>query len=104
MQQLLGTVGTMAKRTCPYDVPTKKITMMQDVHSFLNELFKSFEYKVEILEGEAKMFLEKLIGLCYNMDNHKALVVETQKGFDVVQSKLKGFIEKVESLKKQICL
>jgi hypothetical protein len=85
----------MAKRTYPYDIPTKKITVMQYVHSFLSELFKNLEYKVEILEGEGKKNLEKLIGLHYNMDDHKALVVETQKGFDVAQSKLKGFIEKV---------
>jgi hypothetical protein len=94
----------MAKRTCPYNVPTKKITMVQDVHSFLSELCKSLKYKVEILEDEAKLFLEQLIGLRYNMNDHKALVVETQKGFNVVQSKLKGFIEKVESFKKTICL
>jgi hypothetical protein len=36
------------------------------------------------------------------MDDHKAFVVDTQKGFNVVQSKLKGFIEKVESLKNKI--
>jgi hypothetical protein len=49
----------------------KEITM---VHSFLAELFKSLEQKVTILEGEVKMSLEKLIGLHYNMDDHKDLV------------------------------
>jgi hypothetical protein len=78
--------------------------MVQDVHSFLSELCKSLKYKVEILEGEAKLFLEQLIGLHYNMDDHKALVVETQKGFNVVQSKLKRLIKKVESFKKKNCL
>jgi hypothetical protein len=64
----LGTVGTMAKKTCPYSVPTKEIARVHDVHSLLAELFKSLEWKVKILEGEVKMFLKKLIGLHYNMD------------------------------------
>jgi hypothetical protein len=80
----------MAERTCPYNIPIKKITMVQDVHSFLNELCKSLKYKVKILEGEANLFFEQLIGLHYNMDDHKAFVVDAQKGFNVVQSKLKG--------------
>jgi hypothetical protein len=52
----LNTVGTMAKRTCPYCVPVEEIAMVHGVHSFLVELFKSLEQKVTILEGEAKMF------------------------------------------------
>ncbi len=67
----LGTVGTMVKKTSPYSFPMKEIIM---VHSFLAELFKSLEQKVTILEGEVKMSLEKLIGLHYNMDDHKDLV------------------------------
>jgi hypothetical protein len=31
--------------------------------------------------------------------DHKALVVEAQEGFDDVQSRLKGLIERVESFK-----
>jgi len=42
------------------------------------------------LEGEVKMFLKKLVGLHYNMDDHKALVVEAQEGFNDAQSRLKG--------------
>ncbi len=86
----LGIVGTMAKKTCPYGVPTKEIAMVQDVHSFLAKLLKNLEWKVIILEGEVKMFLKKLIGLHYNMDDHKALVVEAQEGFNDAQSRLKG--------------
>jgi hypothetical protein len=36
------------------------------------------------------------------MDDHKDLVAEAQKGFDVVQSRLKGLIKKVESFEKQV--
>jgi hypothetical protein len=68
----------------------------------LAELFKSLEWKVTILEGEVKMSLEKLIGLHYNMDDHKDLVAKAQEGFDVIQSRLKGPIKKVESFKKQV--
>jgi len=39
----LGTVGTMAKKACPYSVPTKEIARVHDVHSLLAELFKSLE-------------------------------------------------------------
>jgi hypothetical protein len=52
----LSTLGTMAKKTCPYDVPLEEIAMVQDVHSFLGELFKSLKRKVAILEGEPKCF------------------------------------------------
>jgi hypothetical protein len=41
-----------------------------------------------MLKGEATKLWEKLIGLCYNMDDHKAIAIGAQEGLDSTKSKL----------------
>jgi hypothetical protein len=67
---------TRVKGICQYGVPLAKLAQVQDLQSFLNDLFKGLEWKVLHLEGDTKKLLKILIGLKYNMENHKAIVVE----------------------------
>jgi hypothetical protein len=49
---------------------------MQDLQSFLNDLFKGLERKVLHFEGDTKKLSGKMIGLRYNMEDHKAIVAK----------------------------
>jgi len=52
-------------------------------------MFKHLELKVVHLQGETTQFFEKLVGLHYNMDDHKAIIAEAQGGFEHVKCKMK---------------
>jgi hypothetical protein len=47
-------VGVTSKASCPYKVPLGDITMVHNLLCFLNDLSKSLERKVGILEGNVK--------------------------------------------------
>jgi hypothetical protein len=51
---------------------------MQYLQSFLKDLFKVLEWNVLHLEGNTKKLSEKLIGLRYNMEDHKAITSDAQ--------------------------
>ncbi len=55
-----------------------------------------------MLKGEAAKLWEKLIRLCYNMDDHKAIAIGAQEGLDYAKSKLNKLTSEVELLKEQI--
>jgi hypothetical protein len=74
--------------------------MVHNLLCFLNDLFKSLEWKVEILEGNAKTLSKKFIGLWYNMDNCKAITIEAKEGFEFAKSKLKEFLDQIKVLQE----
>ncbi len=77
------------KSACPYGVPIGEIAQVQDLQSFFSNMFRHLELKVIHLQGEAPKLFKKLVGLCYNMDDHKAIIVEAQGGFEHVKCKMK---------------
>ncbi len=74
--------------------------MVHNLLCFFNDLFKNLEWKVGIFEGNVKKLLEKLIGLRYNMDNRKGIIVEAQEGFEFAKSKVKEFTDQIKALQK----
>jgi len=42
--------------------------------------------KIKSLEGEKSKLLEKLIRLCFNMKDHKFIMLQAQGNFDVVET------------------
>lgn len=67
---------------------------------FFEWLVWGIKQKIAILEGEAKKKLEKLIGLWYNMVDHKAIITKTQEGFDFTESY--EFTNQMKLLKKKV--
>jgi hypothetical protein len=53
-----------------------------------------------MLEGEATKLSKKLIGLRYNMDNRKVVVIEVEEGLDSVKFKLNELTSQVKLLKE----
>ncbi len=45
--------GNKGKSVCPYGVPIGEIVQVQDLQSFLNDMFRHLELKVVHLQGEA---------------------------------------------------
>jgi hypothetical protein len=52
-------------------------------------VFKHLKLNVVHLQDEATKLFEKLVGLLYNMDDNKAIIVEAQRGFEHVTCKMK---------------
>ncbi len=73
---------------------------MQDLVCFLCELFKNLEQKIAILEGDARKLSKRLIGLWYNMDDCKAIIVKAQKCFDLSKFRLLKLTNQVKLLKE----
>jgi len=53
-----------------------------------------------VLEGEARKLSERLIGLWYNMDDHKVVAAKAQKCFDLFKSRLQNLINQATFLKE----
>jgi hypothetical protein len=84
---------------CPYGIPLGEVAKVQDLVCFLNELFKNLEQKVVILEGKARKLFERLIGLWYNMDDHKVVAAKAQECFDLFKSRQQNLINQATLLK-----
>ncbi len=56
--------------------------------------------KVKSLEGEKSKLLEKLIRLCFNMKDHKLIMLQAQGNFDVVETSYQHLHQKFTKLKK----
>ncbi len=81
--------GNKGKNACPYGVPIGEIIQVQDLQLFSNDMFRHLKLKDVHLQGEATQLFEKLVGLRYNTNDHKAIITKAQGGFDHVKCKMK---------------
>jgi hypothetical protein len=56
--------------------------------------------KVKSFEGEKSKLLKKLIRLCFNMKDHKLIMLQAQGNFDVVETSYQHLHQKFTKVEK----
>jgi hypothetical protein len=69
----------------------------------LEELLKNMMLKVSHLKGEKAELFEKLIGIKFNMEYLKLVVLETQDSGTNVECKLQVLSCEMELLEQKVC-
>jgi hypothetical protein len=78
----------MSTSRCSYGVPTTKLSRMQDVYAFLDEILVKSAKKVEYLEREKLKIEEKITRMCFHMHVLKITTQEEQKTLATLASDL----------------
>jgi hypothetical protein len=91
------------QRVCPFGVSSTNITHVASMHSMLEELLKSMMLKVSHLKGEKAKLFKKLIGIKFNMEYLKSIVLEAQDSVTNVECKLQVLSCEMELLEQKVC-
>ncbi len=88
--------------TCLYGVATNDLKQIENLASFLFELLKCSQFKVEHLQHEKMKMKENLIGHRFVMANWKRQALQAQEVMISTKSKLQGMMQKIFAFEEEV--